>query len=167
MGCYVIGLAGGPDKCRFLVEELGLDGAIDYKAGKVGSRLKAHFPDGVDVYFDNVGGPILDLVLGNMAPGCRIALCGAIAQYDRQDESQFHGARNLPMLVFKQARIEGYVAGQLGEEKNRQALDHLLALYGKGQLKVRTQEVGFREMPDALLLLLEGRNQGKLIARVE
>ncbi len=164
-GCRTIGVAGGPEKCRYLVEELGLDGAIDYRAGPLDRAVRDHFPTGVDVFFDNVGGEILDAVLRNMARGCRIAICGAISQYDIPDRDALYGVRNLPLLIFRQARMEGFVA-EFGERNA--ALDQfLLELTRTSRLKVRTHIVeGFENIPKALELLLSGRNEGKLIARL-
>jgi len=166
-GCRTVGIAGGPEKCRYLVEELGLDGAIDYRAGGVEAAIAKHFPNGVDLFFDNVGGPTLDAVLANMAQRCRIVICGAIAQYDEAGMSNFGGIHRLPMLIFRQARMEGYVASQFGEAENAEILEHLLRLHQVGKLRVRTHIVSFEQIPDALTMLLDGRNEGKLIARVD
>lgn len=165
LGCQTVGIAGGAAKCRYLIDDLGLNAAIDYRSEDLPAAITRHFPQGVDLFFDNVGGPILDAVLVNMARGCRIVVCGAIAQYDAGSPPRFAGIRNLPMLVFKQARMEGFVAGQFGEQ-NDAVLEHLLQLYRRGQLRVRTHVVGFDEIADSLCLLLTGANQGKLLARV-
>lgn len=165
-GCRVVGIAGGPQKVRYLLDELGLDGAIDYRAGNLVAQIAQQFPNGVDLYFDNVGGETLDAVLANMAVGCRIAICGAIAQYDAGAQSRFDGIRNLPMLIFRQARMEGYVASQFGPETDAKLADRLVTLYKSGQIKPRTHVIAFDEMPDKLGMLLTGENQGKLIARV-
>jgi NADPH-dependent curcumin reductase CurA len=166
LGCKVVGIAGGPDKCRYLIDELGLDGAIDYRVGVMASQIAHHFPDGVDFFFDNVGGETLDAVLANMAKGCRIAVCGAISQYDAQAQAHFTGIKNLPMLIFKQARLEGYVAGQFGDE-NCHFSAHLIELYKKGKLKTRPHVVVFSEIPETLTLLLTGKNKGKLMALID
>ncbi len=165
-GCRVIGIAGGPDKCQILTEELGLDGAIDYRAGDIAAQIAAYFPRGVDAYFDNVGGETLDAVLANMAVRCRIAICGAIAQYDADAQENFSGARNLPMLIFRQARLEGYVAGQFGAEINARLHARLIELFHAGQIKARKQVIDFDEMPAKLGILLSGKNTGKLMAAV-
>jgi len=164
MGCRTVGIAGGADKCRYLTEELGLDGAIDYRNDNMQDKIREYFPDGVDVFFDNVGGEILDAVLMNMAMHCRIALCGAIAQYEQ--DAGFGGIRNLPMLLFRRARIEGYIAGSFDEESNKRVLDALIGAYRKGQLHARKHVVSFEEMPQALLLFLNGGNKGKLMASI-
>jgi len=165
-GCFTVGIAGGDAKCRYLIEELGLDGAIDYRAGGLDASIERHFPQGVDLFFDNVGGEILDIVLGRMAPGCRVVICGAIAQYDAGHMGSFDGIKRLPMLIFRQARMEGFVAGQFGTAANAEIIDRLIRLYGEGQLRVRAHVVPFDEMPHSLGLLLTGSNEGKLIARV-
>lgn len=164
-GCRVIGVAGGPDKCRYLTEELGLDGAIDHRDGQLDVAVRRHFPNGVDVFFDNVGAEILDAVLANMARGCRIAICGAISQYDIADRDSLYGVRNLPLMLFRQARVEGFVA-EFGE-RNAMLDQLLLDLVRSNQLKVRTHIIeGFENIPEALKLLLTGDNKGKLIARI-
>lgn len=165
LGCYTVGIAGSEEKCRHLVEELGLDAAIDYRTADVPRELARHFPEGVDVYFDNVGGQLLDDVLSHMARGCRIVVCGAIAQYDSAGRAGNAGLRNVPMLIFKQARMEGFVAGQFGE-RNGELVARLLQLYREGRLRVRSHVVDFESIPSALELLLSGRNTGKLMARV-
>lgn len=164
-GCRVVGIAGGADKCRYLLDELKLDGAIDYRAGDLSAQIAALFPRGIDLFFDNVGGETLDAVLAHMARGCRIAVCGAIAQYDADDQAAFSGVKNLPMLIFKQARLEGYVAGQFGED-NARMVRRLIDLYGTGALKVRMHEIEFRDMAEGLELLLSGGNRGKLLASI-
>jgi NADPH-dependent curcumin reductase CurA len=164
-GCRVIGVAGGADKCRYLTATLGLDSAIDYREGPLEVSIKQHFPNGVDVFFDNVGGQVLDAVLANMARGCRIAICGAISQYDVADRDRLYGVKNLPLLLFRQARVEGFVA-EFGE--HNALLDQvLLDLVLKKGLQVRTHIIeGFENIPEALKLLLSGQNHGKLIARI-
>jgi len=166
-GCRTVGIAGGPEKCRYLIEELGLDGAIDYREGGLEAAIAKHFPNGVDLFFDNVGGPTLDAVLANMAQRCRIVICGAIAQYDEARMANFGGIQRLPMLIFRQARMEGYVAGQFGETENAAIMEHLLRLHQIGKLRVRTHIVSFDQIPKALTMLLDGSNEGKLIARID
>lgn len=164
-GCRVIGVAGGRNKCRYLIEELRLDGAIDYRAGELDAMVRQHFPLGVDVFFDNVGGEILDAVLRNMALGCRIAICGAISQYDIGNPAALYGVRNLPLLLFRKARVEGFIA-EFGE-RNVQLDQVLVDLVRNSGLKIRSHFVtGFENIPEALKLLLTGGNEGKLIARV-
>src|SRR5882672_2677150 len=106
-GCRVVGIAGGADKCEWLVKELGFDGAIDYKHEDVKAGLKKHCPKGIDVYFDNVGGEILDLVLAQLAMRARIAICGAISQYN--NTTPVKGPSNYMMLLVSRARMQGMV----------------------------------------------------------
>jgi NADPH-dependent curcumin reductase CurA len=164
-GCRVVGIAGGPDKCEFLLEELKLDGAIDYKKEDLREAIHRHFPDGIDLFFDNVGGEGIDAVLTNMAVGCRIVVCGAMSQYDISEKSNLYGVKNLPMLIFRSARLQGFVA-DFGPRN--QIVDELLDdLAQRGQLVARTHVIdGFEKIPDALTLLLNGKNQGKLVAQV-
>ncbi len=163
-GCRTVGIAGGPEKCRYLLDELGLDGAIDYRRNDVEAQIKKHFPNGVDLYFDNVGGSTLDTVLQNMALRCRIVICGAIAQYDAASAKAFAGIHNLPMLIFRQARMEGFVA-HFDAAGNDRVHGELVRLYRSGGLKAPKHMVSFQEMPAALQMLLDGSNRGKLIAR--
>jgi len=164
-GCRVVGIAGGPDKCDYLLDELKLDGAIDYKNEDLREAIPRHFPQGIDLFFDNVGGEGLDAVLTNMATGCRIVVCGAMSQYDISDTSNLYGVKNLPMLIFRSARLQGFVAdfGSHNEVVDR-ILDDLAL---SGRLVTRTHVVeGFDKVPDALTLLLTEKNNGKLMAQI-
>lgn len=165
MGCRVVGIAGGVAKCSYLLNELGLDGAIDYKSGDIGEALGKHFPDGINVFFDNVGGRTLDAALMCMAQHCRIVVCGAISQYDRSGGQQERGIRNLPMLIFREASVQGYVAGDF-DGKGADLDARLLDLYRRAKLKVQTHIVSFADIPQSLNLLLTGENAGKLMARL-
>jgi len=164
-GCRVIGIAGGPDKCGYLVDKLGFDAAIDYKQGDIKPALRQHCPKGVDVYFDNVGGDILDAVLTNLALHARIVLCGAISQYNATEGVK--GPSNyLALLVFR-ASITGMVvfdwAARYGE-----ATRELVGWYKAGKLVSREHVVdgGLAKFSDALLMLYRGDNHGKLVLRV-
>ena len=165
MGCRVVGIAGGAAKSRYLLEELGLHGAIDYKNEDVGEALRRHFPDGIDLFFDNVGGQTLDAALMCMAQHCRIVICGAISQYDTSGGQQERGIRNLPMLIFREASLRGYVAGDF-DGKGADLDARLLDLHYRGKLKVQTHIVSFADIPQSLNLLLAGKNAGKLMARL-
>ena len=125
-GARVVGIAGGADKCRTLTDEYRFDAAIDYKAGSVARALREHCPDGIDVFFDNVGGDVLEAALRNLARGARIVLCGAVSQYN---EGALHGPRNYMNLLVKRARMEGFVvfdfAARYGEAaREMRGLDH-------------------------------------------
>ncbi|WP_139278531.1 NADP-dependent oxidoreductase [Rhodococcoides fascians] len=165
-GCRVVALAGGPDKCRYVTDDLGVDCAIDYKSDDVAFRLAEACPLGIDVYFDNVGGPILDAVLDNMATGCRIALCGAMSQYNIAGPGDAYGIINLPNLLFKRAKIQGFVVPDFAADMSR--IDAILTrLYADGTLSVREHIVeGLAAAPEAVQLLFSGENTGKLLVRV-
>jgi len=165
-GAKVIGIAGGATKCRLLLDTFKLDGAIDYKAGDVTAALAGECPQGVDLFFDNVGGPVLDAVLANMAVGARIVICGAISQYNLADPRDAYGCRNLPLMLFRRARMEGFVGprspGRIPE------FDAVLQrLYTEGKILNRSHIIdGLENAPEALKLLLTGQNDGKLMVRV-
>jgi NADPH-dependent curcumin reductase len=164
VGCRVVGIAGGPEKCRWLVEELGFDAAIDYKRDDVGAALAAACPKGVDVYFDNVGGEILDAVLLRINRGARIALCGAISTYTQ--EAPPPGPRHLIQLVVKHGVMEGFLVldyvARFGE-----AVAALAKWKGEGRLTSRVDVVdGLEHTPAAFRRLFTGGNTGKLLVRV-
>jgi NADPH-dependent curcumin reductase len=165
-GSRVIGIAGGEAKCRRIVEEFGADDAIDYQAVDVPAAIAEKCPQGVDLYFDNVGGPILDAVLANMAWNCRIVVCGAMSQYDLADSEAPYGVTNLPLLLYKCARMEGYVAAAYAERYEE--FDGILRdLYLDGSLTTRNHVIpGLENAPESIPLLLDGRNDGKLMVRV-
>lgn len=162
----VVGIAGGDAKCRMLEEDVGLHGAIDYKSEDVAVALARECPAGVDLFFDNVGGAVLDAVLANMAMGARIVICGAISQYDLASPELAYGCRNLPLIMFRRARMEGFVVPQF--EARYGEFDAILREhYHKGQIKSRAQIVqGLENAPAALELLLTGHNDGKLMVQV-
>ena len=163
-GCRVVGIAGGPEKCKWIVEELGFDAAIDYKGEDVNVALREHCPEGVDVYFDNVGGDILDAVLARLARGARVALCGAISQYNNLDAVK--GPSNYMSLLVNRARMQGFVVvdymGRAGE-----AMQEMAGWIADGRLIAREDVVeGFESFPEALLKLFAGENVGKLVLKV-
>lgn len=161
-GCRAIGIAGGADKCRLLVDELGFDAAIDYKAGDVKAALKQHCPDGIDVYFDNVGGEILEAALGRLAMHARIVICGAISQYNATDAVK--GPANYLSLLVNRASMTGMVvfdyAARYGEAGREMA-----GWITQGKLKAKEDVVagGIEAFPDVLLRLFRGENTGKLV----
>jgi NADPH-dependent curcumin reductase CurA len=163
-GCHTIGIAGGPEKCAWLVDELGFDSAIDYKAGRVSRELRQKCPEGIDVYFDNVGGPILEAALQNMSNKGRIVCCGAVSQYDTDQASS---PRGIPgSLVIKRLRMEGFIAMDF-PEKDEAAFADLSALIKSGQLKVIEDIIdGLENAPSGLIGLLAGENRGKRMIRV-
>ena len=165
MGCRAIGIAGGQDKCRWLTAELGFDAAVDYKDGAVFKQLKAAAPKGIDVYFDNVGGDILEACLPQMNNGGRIACCGAISQYDGAPSP--HGPRGVPgLIVVKRLVMQGFIVMDFMDRRD-QAIADLQAWVASGQLKVQEDVIdGLENTPQALIGLLAGENRGKRMIRV-
>jgi NADPH-dependent curcumin reductase CurA len=161
-GCRVVGIAGGPEKCRWLVEELGFDAAIDYKGGDVRAQLREHAPDGVDVFFDNVGGEVLDEVLRRLAHGARVVLCGAVSQYNA-DGTQ-GGPANYMQLLVKRASMTGFVIFDYGD-RYAEGVAQLARWRDSGELRSREDVVegDVTDFPDVLLRLFEGANTGKLV----
>jgi NADPH-dependent curcumin reductase CurA len=162
-GCRVVGIAGGPDKCKYLVEELGFDGAIDYKNENIRNRLGELCPKRVDVFFDNVGGEILDAVLSKVAMHARIVISGAISQYNNP---RFRGPNNYMALLTYRARMEGFVvfdyAARCGE-----AAAEIAKWMSEGKLKNKEHIVkGIESFPSAFLKLFSGEKLGKLILEV-
>lgn len=163
-GCRAVGIAGGPEKCKYIVKELGFDAAIDYKSEDVNAALHKHCPQGINVYFDNVGGDILEAALANLARGARVVICGAISQYNAIANIQ--GPRNYLSLLINSARMEGFVvfnyAARYGEAA-REMAGWMMA----GKLKSREDIVeGLQNFPDTLLRLFRGENTGKLMIKV-
>ncbi|MFZ1156089.1 MAG: NADP-dependent oxidoreductase [Solirubrobacteraceae bacterium] len=163
-GCRVVGIAGGPEKCKWIVDELGFDAAIDYKNEDVNVALREHCPEGVDVYFDNVGGEILDAVLARLALKARVALCGAISQYNNLDSVK--GPSNYMSLLVNRARMEGFVVvDYMGRAP--EAVREMAGWISDGRLVAREDVVeGFESFPEALLKLFAGENVGKLVLKV-
>jgi NADPH-dependent curcumin reductase CurA len=163
-GCRVVGLAGGEEKCRFIVDELGFDAAIDYKNEDVRSALREHCPDRVDVYFDNVGGEILDTVLTRLARHARIVICGSISQYN--NEGPARGPANYMALLVDRARMEGFLVFDFAS-RYPEAAGEMAGWIAEGRLKsVEDVVSGMERFPDALLKLYRGENFGKLILSV-
>ncbi|MDB5747481.1 MAG: NADP-dependent oxidoreductase [Massilia sp.] len=164
LGCRVVGIAGGADKCRFVVEELGFDACIDYKAGPVHAGLKEHCPEGVDVYFDNVGGDILDAVLTRINMKARIVICGAISQYNAT--APVKGPANYLSLLVNRARMEGMLVTDYAA-RYPEGVATLARWMQDGSFKSHEHVVeGFDRFPSALLMLFEGKNLGKLVLKV-
>ena len=163
-GCRAIGIAGGPAKCEWVVQELGFDACVDYKTANPRDALKAACPKGVDVYFDNVGGEILDMVLARINRKARIVICGAISQYN--NEGAVQGPKNYLSLLVNRARMEGMVVFDY-TERFPQAVAELAGYLREGRMKSREDVVdGLQNFPEALLKLFTGANFGKLILRV-
>jgi hypothetical protein len=163
-GCKVVGIAGGEQKCKFLIDELGFDAAIDYKNENVKKALKQACPKGVDVFFDNVGGDILDDVLTQINVKARIVICGAISQYN--NTTPVKGPSNYLSLLVNRARMEGIVVFDNVKEYPI-AMQEIGAWIQSGQLKVKEHIVeGIETFPDTLMMLFKGENFGKLMLKV-
>jgi NADPH-dependent curcumin reductase CurA len=163
-GCRVVGVAGGPQKCAWLKEQLGVHETVDYKAGGLRTALARACPDGIDVYFDNTAGPILKAALSVMNEGARVVCCGAVAQYDQ------HGApAGIPaipaVIITKRIRMRGFVVFD-SYSRRPQAEAVLRRLMQDGRLKSPTTVVeGLERAPEALIRLLGGDNMGKMILK--
>jgi NADPH-dependent curcumin reductase CurA len=163
-GCRVVGIAGGPEKCGWIVEELGFDVAIDYKGEDVGEALRKHCPEGIDVYFDNVGGEILDAALARLARGARVVICGAISQYNKMDAMK--GPSNYMSLLVNRARMEGFVVIDY-MARAPEAVREMSGWIADGRLIAREDVVeGLESFPEALQKLFRGENVGKLVLKV-
>lgn len=164
-GCRVIGVAGGPDKCRMLVEEYGLDAAIDYRADDFAAQVAAHAPTGIDVVWDNVGGTILNTLLGNLAMNARVVICGGISR--SKTGGMPVGPENYFNLVFKRATMRGFILNDheaLFDEARRRMGQWL----ADGRLVAREDvQHGFDNAPRTLMRLFSGANTGKQLLRFE
>ncbi len=163
-GCRVVGIAGGKAKCDWVVNELGFDACIDYKNADVRAGLKEHCPQGVDIYFDNVGGDILDLVLAKITRGARIIICGAISQYN--NTTPVKGPANYLSLLVNRARMQGIVVFDYADRYHLGVAE--MARYLKaGTMKSKEDVVvGLHTFPHTLLKLFNGENFGKLVLQV-
>ena len=165
-GLRVVGIAGGKEKCDWVVKDLGFDACIDYKdkSTKLSSALKEHCPKGIDIYFDNVGGEILDQVLAKINRKARIVVCGAISQYN--SETGVVGPRNYLSLLVNRARMEGMVVFDYAP-RYHEAVGEMSKYLHDGKMKSKEHIVtGIDEFPDALNMLFTGANFGKLVLRV-
>jgi NADPH-dependent curcumin reductase CurA len=162
-GCRVVGLAGGVDKCRYVVDELGFDAAIDYKHEPVADALRKRCPKGIDVYFDNVGGEILDACLALLTRGARIPLCGAISQYNAKAPE---GPKNYLSLLINRAKLQGFIVFDYAD-RYQEAAVQMAGWMMAGKLKSREDIVkGLETFPETLLKLFTGENNGKLVIKV-
>lgn len=162
-GCRAIGIAGGAEKCRHVVRDLGFDDCIDYKAGPIGPPLARAAPDGVDIYFDNVGGDILDAVMLHLKANARVPICGQISQYNSVERQ---GLRNSSVLLDKCVMLQGFrISNHL--KRRDEALDELLEWHRAGKLRHReTVAVGIEAAPSALVNMLSGGNIGKQVVQL-
>ena len=164
-GCRTVGIAGGAEKCRWLIEHLGFDAAIDYKQGAIFKTLREATPKGIDVYFDNVGGDILETCLPQMNVRGRIVCCGAISQYDGAPSAT--GPRGVPgLIVVKRLLMQGFIVTDYFGKRDKAFVD-LRTWLKEGKLKVEEDVIdGLENTPAALIGLLAGENRGKRMIRV-
>jgi NADPH-dependent curcumin reductase CurA len=163
-GARVVGIAGGAEKCAHALRELGFDAAIDYKAGELEAALREHCPEGVDVYFDNVGGEILDSVLLALARNARVVICGAISQYNATEG--IRGPANYLSLLVNHASMTGFVVSDYGD-RYAEGLREMASWYAEGALK-SCEDIaeGLENFPETLLRLYRGQNTGKLVLKL-
>jgi hypothetical protein len=162
-GCRAVGIAGGPDKCRYVVEELGLDACVDYKAGRLWEDLSQATPKGIDVYFDNVGGEILDTVLRRLNTFARIPLCGLISQYNVTEP---YAMKNAGALLVNRVRLQGFIVTD-HLPRWPAALADLAQWLSEGKIKYReTVAEGLRSAPSAFIGMLAGKNFGKQLVKL-
>jgi len=161
-GCRAVGIAGGPEKCAWLLDELGFDGAVDYKAGDIAQQLRTQAPDRVDVFFDNVGGEVLDEVLLRLAMRARVVISGAISQYNATEAVR--GPSNYLQLLVMRATMRGFVIFDY-VERFREAVTELAGWLRSGELRSREEVVqgSVEEFPEVFLRLFRGENTGKLV----
>ncbi len=162
-GCSVIGMAGSAEKCAWLTDDLGFDAAINYKTQDVAGELDRLCPDGINIYFDNVGGEILDICLARIAMNARVVICGGISRYNATEP--LPGPVNYFNLVFRRARMEGFIVIDY-IPRFAEAAREMQTWIDAGQLKQRATVIeGFEELPRALIKLFEGYNTGKLMVK--
>ena len=162
-GCRAVGIAGGPEKCEYVVGELGFDACIDYKAGNVDHELSRACSKGVDVYFDNVAGPLLDCVLPQMNLASRLVVCGAIADYNTTEP---YGVRMWRSILVNRIRVQGMIVFDWSERYGEAAIA-LAGYYAEGRLKARESVIeGLERAPQGLIALLKGQNIGKQLVKL-
>ena len=163
-GCRVVGIAGGPEKCAYVRDELGFDAAIDYKSEDLNGALREHCPNGIDVYFDNVGGATLDACLARLAMHARVVICGAISQYN--NTTAVTGPSNYLSLLVNRATMQGMVVFDYAK-RYPEAVREMAGWIAEGKLKSREDVVkGIDTFPETLLKLFRGENFGKLVLEV-
>ena len=165
-GCRVVGIAGGREKCDWLLKEAGFDAAIDYKNENVGEALTKHCPQGINVYFDNVGGEILDHALARLAYGARVVLCGAISQYNNLGERNPVGPKNYFNLIMQHARMEGFLVFHF-MPRYSEAIAEMSKWYAEGKLKNEVDlQQGLENAPKTIIRLFTGANFGKQLLKL-
>lgn len=165
-GCRTIGIAGSDEKCQALRDEFQYDAAINYKTENMDQALSRHAPDGVDIYFDNVGGETLDTALTHIAMGARVLICGAISQYTTAEQG-VRGPANYTFLLFKRASMHGYIVLDHYPDLRGEMETNLIEWLKQGRLHYRDEVVeGLENAPEAVNRLYEGRNHGKLMVKI-
>ncbi|MFM9887693.1 MAG: NADP-dependent oxidoreductase [Burkholderiales bacterium] len=165
-GARAVGIAGGKAKCDYVVNELGFDACVDYKAGALSDMLNAACPKGIDVYFENVGGAIMDTVLALMNPFSRMPVCGLISQYNAASADELHGIKNIRSVLTNRIRMQGFIVSDR-MELWRPARADLAKWLAERKLKYRESVVaGLANAPEALIGLLQGRNFGKQLVKL-
>ena len=165
-GCRVVGIAGGREKCDWLLKEAGFDAAIDYKNENVGEALTKHCPQGINVYFDNVGGEILDHALARLAYGARVVICGAISQYNNLGERNPVGPKNYFNLIMQHARMEGFLVFHF-MPRYSEAIAEMSKWYAEGKLKNEVDlQQGLENAPKTIIRLFTGANFGKQLLKL-
>ena len=163
-GARVVGIAGSKEKCDWLTQELGFDAAINYREESVAAGVKEHCPDGINVYYDNVGGEILDIALARLANNARVVICGGISRYNLTGE--IPGPKNYFNLVFRRSRMEGFICGDYAD-RFPEAIEVLSSHLRAGKLNHKESILdGFEKAPDALMNLFSGANIGKQLVKV-
>ncbi len=163
-GCRVVGIAGGKDKCDYVVKTLGFDACVDYKSEDVKKALRATCPNGIDIYFDNVGGEILDTVLAQINLKARIVICGAISQYN--NTTAIKGPSNYLSLLVNRARMEGIVVFDYAHKYKEAAIEMAGYLAAGKMVSKEHVESGIDTFPETLMKLFKGENFGKLVLKV-
>lgn len=162
-GCRAVGIAGGKAKCDLVVNEFGFDACVDYKGGNLAKDLRAAAPKGIDIYFENVGGDVLEAVALQLNPFARIPLCGLISQYN---EVRPHGLNNLVMLLINRVKLQGFIVSDYAN-RSAKATEELAGWVREGKIKVReTIAHGIENAPRAFLGLLKGENIGKQLVKI-
>lgn len=162
-GCTVVGTAGSEEKCRYLTEQCGFDVAINYKQEDIASRIKEACPNGVHVFYDNVGGPLLDMVMANLGRGARVVICGAISQYNA---SEMYGPKNYMKIVTARGYITGIIVFDYINEYPR-AVKEMSEWIAEGKLKTKEHIIeGLSNFPKTLQMLFSGENFGKLLLKI-
>ena len=162
-GCRAVGIAGGAEKCKYVVKELGFDACVDYKAGKLSEDLKAAAPDGIDCYFENVGGEVMDTVFRQLNPFSRVALCGLISDYNAAEP---YGTKMIRALLVNRVKLQGFIVFDRPDLYVR-AVTQLVKLVARGRLKYHeTVAEGLKSAPQAFIGMLKGANLGKQLVKL-